>query len=96
MSGNGGGLRITRKANIMRLYPKDGDPAETWFDEQCITNLLSFKEIIKHFRITYDSEVDTSFTVHRRSEGLVDLHFKMHESGLHILVRKDLPGQSFI
>jgi len=58
--------------------------------------LLSFKEIIKHYRITYDSEVDTSFTVHQRAEGLVDLHFKMHESGLHILVRDDLSAQAFI
>ena len=96
MSGNGGELRITRKADIRGLYPKDADPAETWFDERCITNLLSFKEIIKYYRITYDSEVDTSFTVHRRTEGLVDLHFKMHESGLHILVRDDLSAQAFI
>ena len=96
MSGNGGGLRITHKADIRGLYPEDGDPAETWFDERCITNLLSFKEIIKHYRITYDSEVDTSFTVHRRAEGLVDLHFRMHESGLHILVRSELWGQAFV
>ena len=41
------------------------------------------------FRISYDSAVDTSFTVHRSEYGLVDLHFRMHESGLHILEHPD-------
>ena len=96
MGGNAGMLRITRKAKIKGLYPKEGAPSQTWFDERCITNLLAFKELIKVYRITYDSDVDTSFTVHRQAHGLVDLHFRMHESGLHILVRSELSGQVFV
>ena len=96
MGGNAGMLRITRKAEIKGLYPKEGAPSQTWFDERCITNLLAFKELIKVYRITYDSDVDTSFTVHRQAHGLVDLHFRMHESGLHILVRSELSGQVFV
>jgi hypothetical protein len=89
MSGNGGVLRVTRKAKIQGLYPSSMEPAKTWYDLDCITNLLSFKDMIGVFRISYDSAVDTSFTVHRSKYGLVDLHFKMHESGLHILDRLD-------
>jgi hypothetical protein len=96
MSGNAGMLRITKKAAIKGLYPEDGPPAPTWFDERCITNLLSFKDIIKKYRITYDSDLDTSFTVHRTLHGLVDLHFRMHESGLHMLVRPELLGKVFV
>ena len=76
MSGNAGMLRITKKAGIKGLYPNDGAPVETWFNERCIT-------------------IDTSFTVHRRPHGLVDLHFKMHESGLHMLVRPNQWGRVF-
>ena len=97
MSGNGGKLRITKVGTIRGLYPKGYEPAEAWFDERCITNLLSFKELVKMYRITYDSDVCTSFTVHRSEYGLVDLHFRMHESGLHILVKPDgTSGRVFI
>lgn len=69
MSGNGGGLRITKKASIRGLYPPDMKAAATWFDERGITNLLSFKDIICVYQVLYDSAVDTSFTVHRREYG---------------------------
>jgi hypothetical protein len=92
MNGNGGGLRIIYTAHIQGLYPEGGEPAKTWFNKRCITNLISFKNIIKKYCVTYDSEIDTSFTVHRSSHGLVDLYFRMHESGLHILVRSDYSG----
>ena len=97
MSGNGGKLRITKVGTITGLYPDGDEPAEAWFDERCITNLLSFKELVKKHRITYDSDVCTSFTVHRSEYGLVDLHFRMHESGLHIMVKPDkMSGLVFI
>ena len=98
MSGNGGSLRVTREAKIRGLYPSSMKPAETWYDPDCITNLLSFKDIIGVFRVTYDSAIDTSFTVHRSEYGLVDLHFRMHESGLHILERPDgeVSGRVFL
>jgi len=98
MSGNGGVLRVTKKAKIRGLYPSSMEPAKTWYDPNCITNLLSFIDMIGVFQISYDSAVDTSFTVHRSEYGLVDLHFRMHESGLHILDRPDgdVSGRVFI
>jgi len=89
MSGNGGKLRITKVGIIAGLYPDGDEPATAWFDKRCITNLLSFKELVKKYRITYDSDVCTSFTVHRSEYGLVHLHFKMHLSGLHIMKKPD-------
>jgi hypothetical protein len=74
------------------------EPAKTWYDPRGIANSLSFKDIIGVYRVSYDSAVNTSFTVHRREHGLVDLHFKMHESGLHILERPEdeVSGHVFI
>ena len=40
--------------------------------------------MIKCYRVTYDSEVDTSFVVHRSADGLPDLLFEMHPCGLHV------------
>ena len=70
-------------------------PAQTWFDMRCITNLLNFKELVKVFCITYDSEEATAFTVHRSVYGLVDLHFVMHPSGLHVLATNKV-GHCFV
>ncbi len=97
MSGNGGQLSINEKGIIPGLYPDGHKPATSWFTKRGIANLLSFKELIKVYLITYDSDKCTSFTVHRSEYGLVDLHFKMHESGLHILVKPDgMSGVVFI
>jgi hypothetical protein len=89
MNGNGGQLKINKKGIIPWLYPDGHKPATSWYTQEGIANLLSFKELTKVYRITYDSDKCTSFTVHRSEYGLVDLHFKMHESGLHILVKPD-------
>ena len=85
MSGNRGGMKITQEAKVPRLYPEGMKLAQTWFGKRCIKNLLSFKELVKVFCITYDSEEATVFTVHRSVYGLVDLHFLMHLSRLHVL-----------
>ncbi len=77
LSTNGGGMVIAREANVSGLYP-DGYDDSVYYDEQAITNILSFKKLAKVYRITYDSEVAMTFTVHRESHGLVDLWFKMH------------------
>jgi hypothetical protein len=37
------------------------------------------------YRVTFDSDMDTGdFIVHRSNQGLPDLKFKMHPSGLHV------------
>ena len=78
-------MKITQEAKVPGLYPEGMKLAQTWFDMRCITNLLSSKELVKVFHITYVSEEATAFTIHNSVYGLVDLHFVMHPSGLHVL-----------
>ena len=49
----------------------------------------------KVYCITYNSEVLKTFTVHRESHGLVNLHFTMHPCGLHVL-EQPKKGSMFI
>jgi len=89
MSGNGGMMRITQKADLPGLLPDHIKPAETWFSHKAITNLLSFKSLNDIYRITYNSKKDKAFIVHMREYGMTDLRFVKHPSGLHILERPD-------
>ena len=75
MSGNGGMMRITQKADLPGLFPDHIKPAETWFLDKAITNLLSFKSLNDIYRITYDSKKDKAFIVHRGNFGLTNLCF---------------------
>ncbi len=85
MSGNGGMMRITQKADLPGLFPSHIEPAETWFSHKAITNLLSFKCLNDIYRITYDSKIEKTFIVPRSEYGMTDLRFVEHLSGLHIL-----------
>jgi hypothetical protein len=78
MKSNGGGLKITEKCEI------PGYKFKLWFSKKAITNIICLKNLIKCYRVTYDSEVDTSFVVHRSAHGLPDLLFEMHPCGLHV------------
>jgi hypothetical protein len=89
MSGNGGMMRITKKADLPGLYPSHMKPVETWLLDKAITNLLSFKSLNKVYRITYNSKEDKAFIVHRSEYGMTDLCFVEKESGLHIMERLD-------
>jgi hypothetical protein len=89
MSGNGGMMRITQKADLLGLFPSHNKPAETWFSQKAITNLLSFKCLNDIYRITYNSEIEKAFIVHRSEYGMTDLRFVEHPSGLHILQQPD-------
>jgi hypothetical protein len=84
LSTNGGGMVISREADVSGLYP-DGYDDTVYYGVRAITNILSFKNMAKVYRINYDSDVAKTFTVHRESHGLVDLHFTMHPCGLHLL-----------
>ena len=84
ISGNKDDMKITPEAKVQRLYPEGMKLAQTWFGKRCIKNLLSFKELVNVFCITYDSEEATAFTFHRSVDGLVNIHFVMHLSGLHV------------
>jgi hypothetical protein len=55
---------------------------------RAITNILSLSNVIKQYRVTYDSN-DQMFVVHREPEGKPDMEFWMHESGLHYFGPRD-------
>ena len=84
LSTNGGGMVISREADVLGLYPK-GYNDTVYYDIDAKTNILSFKKMAKVYPITYDSEVSSTCTVHQESHGLMDLHFTMHPCLLHVL-----------
>ena len=83
-STNGGGMSITHEADVKGLYP-EGCDSTVYYDMDAITNILSFKKLAKMYQITNGSDISKTFTIHRKSHGLVNLHFTMHPCGLHIL-----------
>jgi hypothetical protein len=90
MTSNGGGLKITKQGK----FP--GYTFWVWFSKQAITNIICLKNLIKIYRVTYDSEVATTFIVHCQQFGLPDLFFKMHPCGLHICYPKKMGEFGFI
>ncbi len=54
---NGGTLMTTKKADL----PHWG---KVWFNDQAITNIFSYAEMLDKYRITYDSKDDDAFIVH--------------------------------
>ena len=84
MTSNGGGLKITEKCKI------PGYKYLVWYSKKAITNIICLKNLIKCYRVTYDSELDTTFVVHRREFGLPDLLFEMHPCGLHVCYPKKM------
>ena len=81
---NGGTLDVDHTALI-------GQSTEVWFSKKAITNILSLKDVIKCYRVTYDS-YDGAFIVWRENKGLPNMIFKMHSSGLHFY---DLKREGF-
>ena len=53
-----------------------------WFHPGYITNVLSLTLLKRKYRITYDSELDGAFIVHR--PGRKNLKFTQHPGGLHL------------
>ncbi len=90
MASNGSGLKITKQGK----FP--GYKFWVWFSEKAITNIICLKNMIKIYRVTYDSKVDTTFVVHCQQFGLPDLFFKMHPCGLHICYLKKMGKFGFI
>ncbi len=84
MMSNGGGLKITKKYKIL------GYMYLVWFSKKAITNIICLKNLIKCYRLTYDSKLDTTFVVHCSALGLPDLLFEMHPCGLHVCYPKKM------
>ena len=76
LQSNGGSMRVNQVADIGK------DQSPVWFSSKAITNILSLKEVIRRYRVTYDSD-DRAFFVFREKYGLPNMIFRMHKSGLH-------------
>ena len=70
MTSNGGGLKITKKCKIPDYKYL------VWYSKKAIRNIICLKNLIKCYRVTYDSELDTTFVVHCSAFGLPDLLLK--------------------
>jgi hypothetical protein len=90
MTSNSGGLRISEKCKL------PGYKFWVWFSKKAITDIIFLKNLIKIYRVTYDSEVDMTFVVHHTQFGLPDLFFEMHPCGLHVCYPKKMGGFGFI
>jgi hypothetical protein len=86
LKSNGGTMEVKKQA----ISP--GYHAHVWYKKKAITNILSLSNVIKQYRVMYDSN-DQMFVVHCELEGKPDMEFRMHKSGLHYL---DPRGSKFI
>jgi hypothetical protein len=76
LQSNGRMMTVRHKASITSY------DHEVWFEESAITNIIALSNLIKQYRVTYDSN-DKMFFVHRGSVNKTGVHFKMHSSRLH-------------
>ena len=63
-------VKTTRKYNV-KYY------GNVWFDEQSIIKVLVLKNVRIKFQVTYDSNNDVVFRIHKPNEQ--DLHFDMNK-----------------
>jgi hypothetical protein len=68
LKSNGGTMEVKKQA-IMPGYH-----AHVWNNKKAITNILSLSNVIKQYRVMYDSN-DQMFVVHRKPEGKPDMEF---------------------
>ncbi|MGL6130279.1 MAG: hypothetical protein ACRCZ9_01525, partial [Fusobacteriaceae bacterium] len=76
LQSNGGSMTVHMIADV----GEDAKPV--WFSEKAITNILSLKDVVERYAVSYNSN-ESAFIVHRDNRGLPDMLFKMHRSGLH-------------
>ena len=58
LQGNGSSLAVTHKSTV------HGYKQDVWFSKYAITNIISLKNLIKQYRVTYDS-IDQKFMLYR-------------------------------
>jgi hypothetical protein len=75
LTSNGGTMTVRQQANIK------GYEQKVWYSARAITNILALSNVIKQYRVTYDSN-EKMFIVHRQSSGMPNMEFRMHEIGL--------------
>ena len=76
LKSNGRTMIVTKKARVAGYH------TDVWYNRSAITNILTLKNVIKQYRVTYDSD-DHTFVVHHKQAGLPNMNFWMHSSGLH-------------
>jgi uncharacterized protein YodC (DUF2158 family) len=76
LKSNGGTMVVTKKAKMAGYH------TDVWYDKHAITNILALSNVIKQYRVTYDSD-EQMFVVHWESANKPNMEFLMHESGLH-------------
>ena len=69
-------LLITNMAYVSGYNP------HIWFNQKSIPNLIFLKNITNEYHVIYDS-LYAMFIVHQEQHGKHNIHFIMHESGLH-------------
>jgi hypothetical protein len=79
LKSNGGTMMVDSKATM------SGYKSDVWFSKSAITNIIALSNLIKQYRVTYDSN-NQMFVVHREDQNKPNMEFKMHESGLHYFV----------
>jgi hypothetical protein len=67
-----------------------------WFSKKAVTNIICLKNLIKIYRVAYDSKAETFFVVHYQQFGLPDLFFEMHPCVLHICYPRKMGEFGFI
>jgi hypothetical protein len=67
---------------VTKMEDMAGYHTPVWYSKHAITNILALSNVIKQYRVTYDSD-EQMFVVHRESANKPDMEFRMHESGLH-------------
>ena len=58
VKGNGGDLKTHKKAYVENY-------GEVWFNARTITDIMYLKNVKEKFRVTYDSDRDSTFTVYK-------------------------------
>ena len=87
MSSNGSGLQISKECKVL------GYDFWVWFTKRAMANILCLKNLIRLYRVTYDSKRRTAFIVHREEFGLPNMVFDMHPCELHVYYPEKIDGQ---
>ena len=77
VQGNGLTIAIKYKARM------PGKNYGTWYSKDEISNIISLKNMIRQYRVTYD-RYDQTFVMHQEASALPHMEFSMHKSGLHV------------
>ena len=70
---NGGTLNIKWQGHLKNY-------GWVWYDSRAITNILCLNNVKKRYKVTYDSEIDDVFHVHKQ-DGV--LQFRSSDNGLY-------------